>query len=628
MRQRLGLALAGIAWLLAAAGAAGPAAATTYHADPERGDDAGEGTPARPWRSLAASIPRLRPGDSLVLRGGTYFESGVRIDVAGLPDAPIEIRSHPGEVAVVDGGFREFRRPGNADWEVVDADRGIYRSTRAYPRARRVHAYLRHAGRSYHLVPYERLGHLVTANQRASDGDVYVGQGLAWSPSDGRIYVRLVPGELQELLGYEGPPRLDPRDAELSVFGDGAVVTFGPGAAHVVWDGVGVAHRNQALEFASASHHVTVRNAALLGGRTHVMIRDGAHDLLFDGVEILDSVPRWIAWKDVKSASKPAHGLQGAAFAIEGASHHVEIRNSRIEGSFDAVDATGSPHHLHVHHNVFRWIRDDVLQLGSSGHHYHVHHNLMAPVSKGVSAHGSGSAPQPGTFWIHHNVIDTSEPMQHGRLTPQGTWTGKGTPGSQGRARIRPFGRHQGSGFGAGDAWKIYQNTLVFGRDANGWGAGHARPRREGAVHEVYNNVFVQIEDHWIAREATSAGGAQIYDGNLYHRRVAKPSQPLFRRFGGAGGGDFASLAELLGSRFQAATRSFYGPGWESGSVQADPLLDDHYRPAADGPAATGAVALPRDFPGLDGGSYRGALPPAAGPAPDRPSAAAGSAGP
>jgi hypothetical protein len=202
--------------------------------------------------------------------------------------------------------------------------------------------------------------------------------------------------------------------------------------------------------------------------------------------------------------------------------------------------------------------------------------------------------------------------MQYGRRTRAGTWSGKGAPGSNGQVRIRPFGRHQGKGgFGGGDAWKIYNNTLVFGADANGWGAGHTRPYCDAAVHEVYNNVFVQIEDHWVAREAIAKGGRQIYDGNLYYRRVANPSSPLFRHYEGSGGGDFARLAQFQGSSFQEATRDFFPPGWEARSVEADPGLDAEYRPSPKGPAASGAIPLPAGFPGGDGAGYRGALAPA-----------------
>jgi len=93
-----------------------------------------------------------------------------------------------------------------------------------------------------------------------------------------------------------------------------------------------------------------------------------------------------------------------------------------------------------------------------------------------------------------------------GRGDPQGR------PKKQhGMQRVRPFGSHAGSGFGQGAPWKIYNNTLLFGKDLNGMGAGHVyrQPAFEPAYpHEVYNNVFIQIEDHWVAPAGNGRRGS------------------------------------------------------------------------------------------------------------------------
>ena len=73
-----------------------------------------------PWRTLGYAFSRLRPGDTLFLRGGTYFESLSSSRIQAPKSQPIVIRSYPGETAVIDSGYREFRTPGNADWELVE----------------------------------------------------------------------------------------------------------------------------------------------------------------------------------------------------------------------------------------------------------------------------------------------------------------------------------------------------------------------------------------------------------------------------------------------------------------------------------------------------------------------------
>lgn len=68
------------------------------------GADADPGTERAPWRTLEAALPRLRPGDTLYVRGGTYAENvtGVRIR-PGRADARVTVAAYPGERPVVVG---------------------------------------------------------------------------------------------------------------------------------------------------------------------------------------------------------------------------------------------------------------------------------------------------------------------------------------------------------------------------------------------------------------------------------------------------------------------------------------------------------------------------------------------
>ena len=74
----------------------------------------------------------VQPGDTLYLRGGTYYEC-VTLTVAGTAGKPITIRSYPGEVAILDGGIREFYEdPANA-WEPFpQGAEGEFRSKKSY----------------------------------------------------------------------------------------------------------------------------------------------------------------------------------------------------------------------------------------------------------------------------------------------------------------------------------------------------------------------------------------------------------------------------------------------------------------------------------------------------------------
>src|SRR5262245_38458915 len=80
---------------------------TTYFVDAAKGDDRNDGSKARPWKTVQHGAKRLKPGETLYLRGGTYYEK-LHLTRSGTAEAPIVIASYPGELAVLDGGLREF----------------------------------------------------------------------------------------------------------------------------------------------------------------------------------------------------------------------------------------------------------------------------------------------------------------------------------------------------------------------------------------------------------------------------------------------------------------------------------------------------------------------------------------
>ena len=82
---------------------AGPA----YFVDPKAGDDGNQGTKGSPWKTITRGVSTLKPGDTLYLRGGTYYEN-LNLTLSGTAEAPITIRAFPGEVPTIDGGYREF----------------------------------------------------------------------------------------------------------------------------------------------------------------------------------------------------------------------------------------------------------------------------------------------------------------------------------------------------------------------------------------------------------------------------------------------------------------------------------------------------------------------------------------
>ena len=93
-----------------------------------------EGTQEQPWRTMAHGVTKLKPGDTLVLRGGTYYEHVV-VELSGTIEQPITIRglsraSWRSSTAAC--GSSSTSRP--TAWEPCPGGAaGEFRSTKTYP---------------------------------------------------------------------------------------------------------------------------------------------------------------------------------------------------------------------------------------------------------------------------------------------------------------------------------------------------------------------------------------------------------------------------------------------------------------------------------------------------------------
>ncbi|MCE7913047.1 MAG: hypothetical protein DYG84_15230, partial [Candidatus Brocadia sp. AMX3] len=206
------------------------------------------------WAVLASTL-LLRPGDTLYLRGGTYYESQIAINVSGTPSNRILIQNYSNEVPTIDGGYMEFREILNSDWELYDSTRGIYRSVRTYSNAVSVDGYFGSQNGNYRLVPYARYSNLSSSNENYTrSGSIYIGPGIFWNSTNERIYIRLKPSSQAISMGYNIPSNMDPRSVVMYIFPCHQVITFGNGCSYVDMVGINLRYQNNALEFRTGSH--------------------------------------------------------------------------------------------------------------------------------------------------------------------------------------------------------------------------------------------------------------------------------------------------------------------------------------------------------------------------------------
>jgi hypothetical protein len=80
----------------------------TYYVDvnhPRAEDRDDHGSIDRPWKTLKYAFRQLQPGDTLLIRGGTYSNRHIELTEAnsGREDAPITVKAYPGEIVILNG---------------------------------------------------------------------------------------------------------------------------------------------------------------------------------------------------------------------------------------------------------------------------------------------------------------------------------------------------------------------------------------------------------------------------------------------------------------------------------------------------------------------------------------------
>jgi outer membrane biosynthesis protein TonB len=85
-----------------------PSSTTSRYLAPN-GSDSNAGTQAAPWATLGGAISKMRAGETLYVRGGTYTVTTrtTYVTVAGTASEPITIRNYPGETPVFTSSVRQ-----------------------------------------------------------------------------------------------------------------------------------------------------------------------------------------------------------------------------------------------------------------------------------------------------------------------------------------------------------------------------------------------------------------------------------------------------------------------------------------------------------------------------------------
>ena len=450
--------------------------------DADKGSDENDGSAESAWKTIGHALAHLTAGSTLYLHGGTYYER-VYCGVAGVPEKPITIRSWPGELAVIDGAYREFFETPTSAWERYEqGSPGEYRSARAY---RNIHG--RFGDSMVGLQVYYHIEDL--------RGERYVGPGIWHNRATGHIHVRLahyeasdlvrartpltlkyLPHRLHHLESYKG--ETDPRQLLLSIAPYHSVPLLIDRAQHVRFQDLVV--RGGGYDAVDIRHgeHREFDNVAVYAGAYGLKARNTGPMKLHDSA-IYGSVPPWSTRGETLLRERPwgSKGrnltrLNTQALIIPAAgdeysvyyfpyNHLWEIWNCEFSDAHDGV-YMGDIDGLKFHHNYVHNFQDDGVYLSSCRKLYYPQHGRRLFYQNVISgcimsfAFG-GDAGLSSDVHVCRNILDAAAVVSdHGSPPWESMWWYHNT--------ILANPRFILSSRTGGRPWQVFNNLLLMGK--------------------------------------------------------------------------------------------------------------------------------------------------------------------
>jgi hypothetical protein len=576
------------------------------YVDAAQGRNNNPGTEAAPWQSIRHALTQLQPDDTLYLRSGVFYEN-VTVSLAGRVDAPITIRSYPGEQAIIDGGLREFFEVPADAWEpFANGAAGEFQSKRPFPNVRNA---IGAFGDSmiglqtyYHAIDLRATNELVEANEAKTDiQPLWCGPGLWYDPQTGHIHVRLQHTHLPGIANYAG--ETDPRKLPLVIAPFRSVPLHLDEAQHVRFQDLVIRGGGYDTVVLNQASDIEFDNVTVWCG-TYGLRATGTRRLKFLHSALYGSIAPWTTRFESGFNTYPGrtqrditrlntHALLVTDAGREFSVYHSpfnddwEIAHSEFTEGSDGLYLGGVG--LRFHHNLVSNMQDDGIYLSpmyerhkifGGGATLYFNQNYFSRCLT-MLAFG-GAEENHDTVYFYRNIVDLRAPILTGR--PQ--------PGSN--SMIVSTGKVTGDhGSPPWSAMNTYQNTFVVAStiadSPDLWMARGATPERP---RKVFNNIFLHLGR--LATPRPPDTPALQLDANLYWQPRLEPQQA-------------ATFFDTF-RKSPAFTKSkeAYPPGFDANSLAADPkflraesdaALANDYRLHPDSSAIDAGITLPPDWP-------------------------------
>ncbi|MDX1945670.1 MAG: hypothetical protein SFU86_09680 [Pirellulaceae bacterium] len=598
------------------------AAGSTKFVDAIQGNDDAAGTKVAPWKTLKHALRQLQAGDTLYLRGGTYYER-VSLSRSGTAEAPITIGSYPGELAILDGGLREFAEQPATAWQPLAGNAADeYVSTRTYfelddrqvPRQFLPAAWeplwgieeerpLVHGHFADSLVPlhpYRIAADLRSKNEfflggkhEMRESGHYCGPGVWFNRETGRIHIRLAHHSLPGLgdRAYRG--ETDPRELSLVIAaGFGGDVLRASGVKHVrLQDLVLRGATGSPLLHVYGCQNLTLDHVTAYGGFPALLINAS------QGIKVTHCAFRGLAAPWTSRAHMKYRGTASYQIVLQNnqpTNDDLEFAWCEFTDDHDFAFFRYATN-LRFHHNLVENFNDDGLECGPKlrGHTLYLSQNRIGACLIPLSQHEIEKDESPVDHdpdtgvYAYRNVIDLRA----------GTYKSPPTAADPTGAYLHDEGHLMGDH--GGPIWPVfrfYHNTVlrrtpVF-RDGYLFGLGSQGLRN--TERDVFNNIFVQAERVPGIGFVGMKEAANLREGgNLLWGQQDGPALA----------GD--PFAKFRASALFADSRHRYQPGWTTDDRVADPkfVAAPAERKAPDLRLAKGSAAidsgviLPPDWP-------------------------------
>ena len=463
----------------------------SYFVHSRDGSDEASGAEAAPWRTVTHALQQLRAGDTLYLRGGTYYEH-LYCALAGSKEKPITLRSFPGELAVIDGAMREFFEQPQQAWQpYAEGADGEYRSTRPYRNLRNIHG--RFGDSMVGLQVYYHIEDL--------RGERYVGPGIWYNRETGHIHVRLahyevgdlvrgrtplteklLPHRLHKLQSYTG--ETDPRKLPLIVASFDSVPLKVDRAEHVRFQDL--VFRGGGYDAVDLRHGVNLEfdNVTIYAGSYGLRARNTGPLKLVHSA-IYGSVPPWSTRGETSLVERPwestgrnltrlnTHALLIPAAGDEYSvyyfpyNHLWEISHCEFADAHDGV-YTGDIDGLDFHHNHLHNFQDDGIYLSAFRKIYQPQHGprryYQNVVSGCLMCLGFGGDARLSTdVHVYRNVLDGAYAVSDHGSPP---WDSMRWYHNTILANPRMLFTMRAKE--PGQEWQIFNNLLLVGKQIEG----------------------------------------------------------------------------------------------------------------------------------------------------------------